>query len=85
MVDEALEAHDPRQTPLPVLPGARLDAGLAWLDFPPGHGGLGASRRWQSFVERRFRDAGAPSPVLTFRQVVVRRLRAHCGIEELLL
>ncbi|HEY9558308.1 MAG TPA: hypothetical protein VIR58_16345 [Acidimicrobiales bacterium] len=46
--------------------GARFDAGLAWLDFPRGHGGLGASRRWQSFVERRFREAGVPSPMCNF-------------------
>lgn len=66
MVDEVLAAHDPEQTPPEVFLGARFDAGLAWLDFPPGHGGLGASRRGQTFVERRFRDAGAPSPMRNF-------------------
>src|SRR3546814_4678163 len=49
-----------------VFLGARFDAGLAWLDSPRGHGGLGAARRQQSFVERRFRDAGAPSPMRNF-------------------
>ena len=66
MVDEVLASHDPGQTRPEDFLGARFDAGLAWLDFPPGHGGLGASRRWQPFVERRFRDVGAPSPMRNF-------------------
>lgn len=66
LVDEVLEANEPKQTSPAVFLGARFDAGLAWLDFPPGHGGLGASRRWQPLVERRFREAGAPSPLRNF-------------------
>lgn len=54
MVDEVLEVHDPGEMPPEAFLGARFDAGLAWRDFALGHGGLGASRRWQSFVERRF-------------------------------
>ena len=66
LVDEVLAAHDPEHTPPAAFLGARFDAGLAWLDFPPGHGGLGAARRWQPMVERRFRDAGAPSVMRNF-------------------
>jgi alkylation response protein AidB-like acyl-CoA dehydrogenase len=66
LVDEVLAAHDPQHTPPARFLGARFDAGLAWLDFPPGHGGLGAPRRWQPMVERRFRDAGAASPMRSF-------------------
>ncbi len=66
LVDEVLDANDPGQTLPAAFLSARFDAGLAWLDFPPGHGGLGASRRWQALAERRFRDAGAPSPMRSF-------------------
>ena len=66
LVDDVLEANEPKQTSPAAFLGARFDAGLAWLDFPPGHGGLGASRRWQPLVERRFREAGAPSPLRNF-------------------
>ena len=31
--------------------GARFDAGLAWVHYPVGQGGLGISREWQTVVE----------------------------------
>ena len=66
LVDEVLSAHDPATTAPPAFLGARFDAGLAWVDLPAGSGGLGIARRWQPFVERRFREAGAPSPMRNF-------------------
>ncbi len=39
---------------------ARFDAGLAWVHFPVGLGGLGASRALQEIVTNAFADAGAP-------------------------
>jgi alkylation response protein AidB-like acyl-CoA dehydrogenase len=39
---------------------ARFDAGLAWVHFPAGLGGLGADRSLQSEVDAAFAAAGAP-------------------------
>ncbi|GAA0959712.1 acyl-CoA dehydrogenase family protein [Actinocorallia libanotica] len=55
-----LAAHDPAATePLAFL-RARYDAGLAWVNFPEGHGGLGLPRALQPEVDRLFARAGAP-------------------------
>lgn len=39
---------------------ARYDAGLAWVNFPEGHGGLGLPRALQGQVDAQFAAAGAP-------------------------
>jgi len=39
---------------------ARYDAGLAWVSFPAGLGGLGAPRSSQPVVDGEFAAAGAP-------------------------
>jgi alkylation response protein AidB-like acyl-CoA dehydrogenase len=39
---------------------ARYDAGLAWVAFPEGHGGLGLPQALQPEVDRLFDKAGAP-------------------------
>src|SRR5262249_23662514 len=39
---------------------ARFDAGLAWVHFPAGLGGLGAARSLQPEVDEAFAAAGAP-------------------------
>jgi alkylation response protein AidB-like acyl-CoA dehydrogenase len=39
---------------------ARFDAGLAWVSFPEGLGGLGAPRALQPVVDAAFAEAGAP-------------------------
>jgi hypothetical protein len=49
-VGRLLAAHDPAHTDPREFLGARFDAGLAWVQFPQGHGGLGVP---QSFQERR--------------------------------
>ncbi|WP_225845651.1 acyl-CoA dehydrogenase family protein [Streptomyces sp. HPF1205] len=55
-----LGAHDPAATePLEFL-RARFDAGLAWVHFPEGLGGLGAPRALQSVVDAELAAAGAP-------------------------
>jgi alkylation response protein AidB-like acyl-CoA dehydrogenase len=41
--------------------GAQFDLGLAWVHFDSGHGGLGVSAGHQPEVNRRLREAGAPS------------------------
>ncbi|WP_432833208.1 acyl-CoA dehydrogenase family protein [Dactylosporangium sp. CA-092794] len=57
---EFLAEHDPAATaPLEFL-RARFDAGLAWVQYPPGLGGLGLPRAEQAAVDRVFAEAGAP-------------------------
>jgi len=40
--------------------GAQFDAGLAWVDYEVGHGGLGVSPKYRELVTRLLNDAGAP-------------------------
>ncbi len=59
-IDEFLAAHPPATTdPLEFL-RARYDAGLAWVAYPEGRGGLRLSRSLQQGVDARFAEAGAP-------------------------
>ena len=60
LVRELLDAHDPAKTDRLEFLQARFDAGLAWVHFPVGLGGLGAPRSLQSVVEKEFAAAGAP-------------------------
>lgn len=60
-VDAFLAEHDPAATEPREFLRARYDAGLAWVHYPEGHGGLGAPRALQPAVDRRFREAGAPT------------------------
>ena len=39
----------------------QFDAGLAWVDFPQGDGGLGVSPSYRETVTRRLTEAGAPT------------------------
>jgi alkylation response protein AidB-like acyl-CoA dehydrogenase len=64
-LDEAIDAflaeHDPKAMDVVEYRGARYDAGLAWVHFPEGFGGLGLRPKLQLEVERRMREAGAPA------------------------
>jgi alkylation response protein AidB-like acyl-CoA dehydrogenase len=60
-IDELLAAHPASSDPEAFL-GAQFDAGLAFIHFPEGYGGLGLSRQLQSLVAERLREAGAPAP-----------------------
>ena len=55
-----LAAHDPSSTDRTAFLRARFDAGLAWVHFPEGLGGLGLSRTLQPAVDARLAAAGAP-------------------------
>ncbi len=59
-VADFLAGHDPGSTDRLEFLRARFDAGLAWVNFPEGLGGLGAPRELQSVVEAEFAAAGAP-------------------------
>ena len=56
VVEELIDQHsaDDEQTFL----GAQFDAGLAWIHFPAGLGGLGAEPALQQVVDRALHDAG---------------------------
>ncbi|RAG85480.1 acyl-CoA dehydrogenase [Streptacidiphilus pinicola] len=59
-VEEFLAAHDPATTERLEFLRARYDAGLAWVHFPEGHGGLGLPQAWQPAVDALFEAVGAP-------------------------
>src|SRR5437762_9544766 len=55
-----LAEHDPAELPKQDFNNARFDAGLAWVHYPEGLGGLGAPRTLQNVVDAEFAAAGAP-------------------------
>ncbi len=55
-----LAEHDPATTERLEFLRARFDAGLAWVHFPVGLGGLGLARELQSVVEAEFAAANTP-------------------------
>lgn len=56
-----LAAHDPASTGRGEFLRARFDAGLAWVNYPEGLGGLGAPGTAQAVVDGAFAAAGAPT------------------------
>ncbi len=56
-----LDSHDPRTTDRQEFLGAQYDAGLAWVNFPEGKGGLGLPRDTQEEVNALLAEAGAPT------------------------
>jgi alkylation response protein AidB-like acyl-CoA dehydrogenase len=59
-VEQLLADHPPASTPAKEFLGAQFDAGLAWVHFPEGSGGLGLAPSAQRAVNERLRAAGAP-------------------------
>ena len=59
-VREFLAGHDPATRDRLSFLQERFDAGLAWISYPPGLGGLGAPRALQPVVDNEFAAAGAP-------------------------
>lgn len=60
-LDTLLGTYPPGTTEPKEFWGAQFDAGLAWVDFPPGEGGLGVSPSLNELVSRRLGDADAPT------------------------
>ncbi len=56
-----LAGHDAAEMAKQDFNNARFDAGLAWVHYPEGLGGLGVSRALQNVVDAEFAAAGAPS------------------------
>ncbi|MEU6350692.1 acyl-CoA dehydrogenase family protein [Streptomyces sp. NPDC047072] len=59
-VAEFLAGNDPRALDRREFLRARFDAGLAWVHFPEGLGGLGLARESQTHVDALLAEAGAP-------------------------
>jgi alkylation response protein AidB-like acyl-CoA dehydrogenase len=55
-----LAEHDSRELPKQDFLNARFDAGLAWVHYPEGLGGLGLSRSLQQIVDAEFAAVGSP-------------------------
>ena len=61
-VNTLLTENDPNRVSVSDFLGARFDAGLAWVHFPEGHGGLGVPQSFQRQVNAQLEAAGAPGP-----------------------
>ncbi|MFE0676432.1 acyl-CoA dehydrogenase family protein [Streptomyces sp. NPDC058867] len=60
LTQEFLAAHPPATTDRLDFLRARFDAGLAWVHYPEGLGGLAAPRSLQAVVDAELEAAGAP-------------------------
>ena len=60
-IDALLAEHDPTTMSVKEFRGYQYDAGLAWVHFPVGFGGLELAPRFQRHIETRLRNAGAGS------------------------
>jgi alkylation response protein AidB-like acyl-CoA dehydrogenase len=60
-LDVLLASFPPDSTDPKVFWGAQYDAGLAWVDFSVGEGGLGVSPSHRATVARRLAEGGAPT------------------------
>jgi alkylation response protein AidB-like acyl-CoA dehydrogenase len=61
LCEQLLRDFPPDSTPPREFLGAQFDAGLAWVHFPEGHGGLGLSPKLQKTVNERLGRAKAPT------------------------
>jgi alkylation response protein AidB-like acyl-CoA dehydrogenase len=61
LIDELLAAHPPKSTPPQEFLGAQFDAGLAWVHFAIGDGGLDLPGSLQRHINARLQEAGAPN------------------------
>jgi alkylation response protein AidB-like acyl-CoA dehydrogenase len=61
-LDQLLAEHDPKTTDDVTFLGAQFDAGLAWVHFPEGEGGLGLNPKVQKVIMERVAAAGGPNP-----------------------
>ncbi len=59
-LDQLMTDHPPAEVPAREFLGAQFDAGLAWVHFPEGRGGLGLSPQLQQVVNQRLAAERAP-------------------------
>ena len=63
LAHQVVAEHDPKNVPIPEYLGACYDAGLSWVHFPEGQGGLAVSRGLQAVADRILQGAGGPVPL----------------------
>jgi alkylation response protein AidB-like acyl-CoA dehydrogenase len=63
LVDDLLEKFPPASTDSKVFLGEQFDRGLAWVNFPEGHGGLGLNPKLQKTINEKIFGAGGPNPM----------------------
>ena len=63
LAHQVVAEHNPKNVPIPEYLGACYDAGLSWVHFPEGQGGLGVSRGLQAVADRILQGAGGPVPL----------------------
>src|SRR5262249_49732335 len=61
-----LAEHPPSACEPAIFLGARYDAGLAWVHFDPGFGGLGLPASLQAVVNQTLDEAGEPRPTANY-------------------
>ena len=78
-----LANNDPKGDAI-AFRGARFDAGLAWVHFPVGHGGLGVRPELNRTVEEALRRAGAAptDPASFFMNLAGPTIVTHAGEEQ---
>ena len=59
-IDTLLASHPPKSVSAVEFLGAQFDAGLGWINFPIGLGGLDLSPKYQREINERLGKAGAP-------------------------
>ncbi len=83
-LDAFLAEHDPATESYEEFRGHQFDAGLAWVHFEEGHGGIGVGAELQRVVETRLRAAGARpmKPIQFFIYLAGPTIATH-GSDEL--
>ena len=84
LVDALLLEHPPETTPDKDFRGARYDAGLAWVHFPEGFGGLGMKPELNRHIEKRLRAGGAAAtdPTTFFMHLAGPTIVTHGSTEQ---
>jgi alkylation response protein AidB-like acyl-CoA dehydrogenase len=62
LVDQFLAEHPPKSMVAQAIWEAQFDAGLAWIDFPIGLGGLAADPSSAELVDDLLQASGVPKP-----------------------
>ena len=63
-IEALLASHPPAETDPVAFLGAQYDAGLAWVHYDEGFGGLGVAAKHQKTINERLSAAGAPNAMM---------------------